>query len=428
MNDNTQKSVALESLGCKLNQAEIQQMAYQLQMAGYRLVDGDAKADIYILNTCTVTHVADSKSRHLLRLAHRRNPDARIIAVGCYAHRIPQELASIEGVDLVLGNEDKANLIARLEDDQKTPKYTTISGPQNHQRTRAFFKVQDGCRNYCSYCIVPYVRTREFSVPVGEVQSRLAELVSEGFQEVVLTGTEIGTYNTEGLNLEGLLKSILQGISIHRLRLSSLQPHQISSSLIELWHDPRLCPHFHLSLQSGSDAVLKRMKRRYTTSDYVDAVDLIRGRVPFVAITTDVIVGFPGETESEFQETLEFCRRMKFSRIHIFQFSPRPGTAAASILEQVAIPVKKARSKQMLLLARESSVDFRRSFIGNVMEVLWEQVSRDIWSGLTGNYIKVYTKYSGDLSNTITTIKLNKIYRDGLWGDISRTITDSISP
>jgi threonylcarbamoyladenosine tRNA methylthiotransferase MtaB len=241
--------------------------------------------------------------------------------------------------------------------------------------------------------------------------------VAAGFQEVVLTGTEIGTYHCDGTNLEGLLRRILQETNIRRVRLSSIQPPEFSSGLIGLWRDPRLCPHFHLSLQSGSDTVLKRMKRRYTTVDYLQAVTLIRNSVPDVAITTDVIVGFPGETDSEFQKTLAFCRQTQFARIHIFPFSPRPGTEAATMPQQVSSAVKKERSQQMLALAKENANNFKRQFLGRTMEVLWEQQSGGVWSGLTGNYIKIYTRNSDDLTNRLLPVKLVKIYRDGVWGE-----------
>ena len=320
-------TIALDSLGCKLNQAEMQQLARQLSAAGYRLVSPAEKADIYILNTCTVTHVADRKSRHMLRQARRRNPNARLVAIGCYAQRNPRELAQIEGVDLVLGNDRKMNLLKLLEDaDNVTGLVAGVSvSPPEDGRTRAFIKVQDGCHNFCAYCIVPLVRSREENVPVEKVTALVRGLVANGYQEVVLTGTEIGAYNCNSVNLEGLLKRILAETPVPRLRLSSLQPHQVSPGLIGLWRDPRLCPHFHLSLQSGSDTVLKRMKRRYSTADYQQTVALIRDSVPDVAITTDIIVGFPGETDAEFQESFDFCRRMQFARIHVFPYLAATG-------------------------------------------------------------------------------------------------------
>jgi len=413
-------AVALDSLGCKLNQAEIEDLGRQLEAAGYRLVSPGEKADIYILNTCTVTHIADRKSRHLLRLAHRRNPAARIVAIGCYAQRAPGELSKIEGVELVLGNDSKADLVSRLGDiDSLSPAVTdTVMSPGvDSCRTRAFLKIQDGCRNYCAYCIVPCVRTREESVPVDRVIAQVKERVAAGYREVVLTGTEIGTYSCDGINLAGLLERILKETGIKRLRLSSLQPMEITEGLIGLWRNPRMCPHFHLSLQSGSDAVLKRMKRRYNTAEYRRAVGLIRESVPDAAITTDVIVGFPGETEAEFRETLEFCREMRFARIHVFPFSPRPDTAAADMPEQISDAVKKERNQQMLALAKESAGDYQRQFLGSIVEVLWEQKAGGIWSGLTGNYIRVFARSRGDLTNQLLTVKLVKRHRDGIWGE-----------
>jgi len=412
-------TVTLDSLGCKLNQAEIQQLARQLEAAGYRLVDPEDKADIYILNTCSVTHIADRKCRHMLRLARRRNPAARLVAIGCYAQRAPQELAQIEGVELVLGNDRKMNLLNLLGVTVTPPKTdgSAVSWQQSG-RTRAFLKVQNGCRNFCAYCIVPLVRSKEENVPLEKVTALVKGLVAQGYREVVLTGTEIGAYNGQGVNLEGLIRRILADTPVPRLRLSSLQPHQIATSLVGLWRDARLCPHFHLSLQSGSDAVLKRMKRRYTAAEYRRTVAFIRDNAPDVAITTDVIVGFPGETDAEFRETLDFCRELRFARIHVFPFSPRPGTEAATMPQQVSAAVKKERTGQMLALAKESARNFQQGFLEKTMEVLWEKESGGLWSGLTGNYIKVYIRSRENLTNRPAPVKLVKLYRDGVWGEI----------
>jgi threonylcarbamoyladenosine tRNA methylthiotransferase MtaB len=413
--------VALDSLGCKLNQAEMEILARQLAEAGYRLVAPDDKADIYILNTCTVTHMADRKSRHRLRLARRRNPEARLVAIGCYAERAPRELERIEGVDLVLGNTQKSRLLQMLGEPGSLtlPVTRDLMGQHdNNRRTRAFIKVQDGCHNFCTYCIVPLVRSREESVPVDQVVAEVRERVAAGYQEVVLTGTEIGTYNCNGINLGDLLVRILAETVITRLRLSSLQPPEISPELIGLWRDQRLCPHFHLSLQSGSDGVLRRMKRRYTTDDYQQKVSLIRQVVPEVAVTTDVIVGFPGETEAEFQESYDFYQQMQFARIHVFPYSPRPGTEAALMPQAVADKVKKKRSQQMLALAEESLQNFNGQFLGKTMPVLWEQQAAGVWSGLTGNYIKVYSRSGEELTNRLLPVRLVDIYKDGLWGEV----------
>ena len=416
---NREVRVALESLGCKLNQAEIEHLSRELAAAGYSVVSPLDRPDVYILNTCTVTHIADRKARHLLRMARRHSPGVRLVAVGCYAERMPSDLEPIEGVDLVIGNDRKSGLVRILSDFLGFPP-GAVAAPsalyEKSRRTRSFIKVQDGCHNFCAYCIVPLVRSCEYFVPADDVVSQVSDRVAAGFKEVVLTGTEIGTYNYNGLDLSDLLERILDETVIVRLRLSSLQPPEITPELVSLWRDPRLCPHFHLSLQSGSDSVLHRMKRRYDTAGYRRVVSMIREAVPGVAVTTDVIVGFPGETDAEFAETLDFCREMRFARIHVFPFSPRPGTAAAEMKEVVSAQVKKQRSNQMLSLAETATLDFRRSFIGRTMDVLWEQKSVGIWSGYTGNYIRVYAKDRRDLVNTITPVNLVEIYRDGILG------------
>ena len=407
--------VALDTLGCKLNQAETESLARQLAAAGYELVDSVDEADIYILNTCTVTHVADRKSRNLLRQARRRNGRVRLIVVGCYAERSPQELARIDGVDLVIGNGQKAQVPDRLEE-LGCPSLSAGQSLYQYGRNRSFVKVHDGCRSFCSYCIVPLVRSRVESVPVEQVVAEIQNRVADGVKEAVLTGTEIGAYHRGGVDLIGLLKRVLAETGITRLRLSSLQPQEISEELLRLWKDSRLCPHFLLSLQSGSDSVLGRMKRRYTSADYRRAVALIRERAPDSAITTDVIAGFPGETEAEFQESYDFCRQMSFARIHVFPYSRRPGTEAAGMPEQVSEGVKKERVQKMLVLAEESAHSFQERFLGRAMPVLWEQKSGGVWSGYTGNYIRVYTRSGEDLTNQLIPVKLESIYKDGVWG------------
>ncbi|MBI3041160.1 MAG: tRNA (N(6)-L-threonylcarbamoyladenosine(37)-C(2))-methylthiotransferase MtaB [Chloroflexi bacterium] len=381
--------VALDTLGCKVNQAEAEFLARQLAEAGYSLVSLVDEADVYILNTCTVTHTADSKSRRLLRAAHRRNPDARLVVTGCYAQRVPQELAQIEGVSLVIDNGEKPHLLRLLQECGGLSRLTSIPGGQaSHYhpvlRTRAFIKVQDGCNSFCAYCIVPLVRGRGHSLPVDRVVAEVSRRVAEGYQEVVLTGTEVGSYHHNGVSLKGLLEHILAETNITRLRLSSLQPQEISPELIGLWRDRRLCPHFHLSLQSGSDAVLQRMKRGYCVSEYQEAVALIRTLVLNVAITTDIIVGFPGETGEEFEESYQLCRQLQFARIHVFPYSQRNGTEAARLPHQISAQVQKERRQKILALAETSARNFRQQFSGKVRPVLWEKQSAGgVWSGLT---------------------------------------------
>ncbi|NQT31783.1 MAG: tRNA (N(6)-L-threonylcarbamoyladenosine(37)-C(2))-methylthiotransferase MtaB [Deltaproteobacteria bacterium] len=397
--------IALDTVGCKLNQAETQLLARQFAQAGYRLVPPDDVADVYVLNTCTVTRVADGKCRRLLNQARRRNPGALVVAIGCYAQRARQELSRIKGVDLVLDNSQKMDLLPRLEESGRLIRPEAVSS-QADFRTRAFVKVQDGCNNFCSYCIVPLVRGREKSLPLEQVIDEVSHRVVDGYKEVVLTGTEIGSYSHEGAGLKELLRRILEKTGVARLRLSSLQPQEITPELIGLWQDERLCRHFHLSLQSGSDAVLGRMKRRYTTADYKRAVDLIRKAVPGVAITTDVIVGFPGETEEEYKESYNFARQMNFARIHVFSYSPRPGTRAADMPQQVDDKVKRERSRKMLALGRACIRNFRKRFLGKTMLVLWEKETGGVWSGLTDNYIRAYTKSDEDLTNQLMPVEL----------------------
>jgi len=413
------KRVKLDTLGCKLNQAETELLAGQFIGAGYRLTSSFDEADIYILNTCTVTHIADRKSRHLLRMARRRNPAVVIVAAGCYAQRARQQLTDIDGVNMVLGNDDKMHMVRLLEAEDYLDKPDSNQGylqieNKNVLRNRAFIKAQDGCDNFCTYCIVPLVRGREKSLPIEQVINEVKQRVALGYKEAVLTGTEIGSYRYNGIGLNGLVEEILHKTDITRLRLSSLQTHHITPQLMELWRDTRLCPHLHLSLQSGSDSVLRRMKRRYSTSDCSKAISLVRSIVPQAAVTTDVIVGFPGESEDEFEESYSFCKGVGFARIHVFPFSPRPGTEADKMKGQIAAKVKKQRSQRMLALAEESAGNFRKQFLGRTMPVLWEQKSKGSWSGLTANYIRVYTKSNEDLSNQITEVKLEKIWKDGV--------------
>ncbi|MBI4186431.1 MAG: tRNA (N(6)-L-threonylcarbamoyladenosine(37)-C(2))-methylthiotransferase MtaB [Chloroflexi bacterium] len=415
-------TIAVDSLGCKLNQAEAELLARQLAEAGYRLVSPDDEADIYVLNTCTVTSLADRKCRHRLRLARRHNPNARLVAIGCLAQRAPQELGRIEGVDLVLGNDHKSRLLQSLSKSgcEATPHADRHPTGQTVSvlRTRTFIKVQEGCSSFCSYCIVPVVRGGEKSSPVDHVLAEVRRQVSAGYKEVVLTGTKIGSYSHNGDGLKGLLEHILADTGVARLRLSSLQPQEITPGLIRLWQDDRLCRHFHLALQSGSDGVLARMRRRYSVGEYERSVSLIRAALPEAAITTDVIVGFPGETESEFQQGYDFCRRMDFARIHVFPYSPRQDTEAAGMPGMVADRIKKRRSQKMLALAEVSAQNFRQQFLGKIMPVLWEKQTDGIWSGLTDNYIKVYVKSDQDLRNRLLPVKLGEVRRDGVWGEM----------
>lgn len=414
-------TVAIETLGCKLNQAESEALARELLAAGFQMVSPGDGADVYVVNTCTVTHVADRKARHLLRLARRRNPRALIVATGCYAERAADELKRLEGVDLVVGS-DKTSIVSRVSSclASRAPVATDCEGRSPEAmtqgeglrlsrtvfRTRSQVKVQDGCDAFCTYCIVPHVRGRERSIPPDRVVREVKNRVDEGYREVVLTGTRVGSYRHNGTVLQGLVERILSETGVARLRLSSLQPRELTPGLLALWSNPRLCRHFHLALQSGSAGTLRRMGREYSLDEYRDAVARIRASVPGVAISTDVIVGFPGETDGEFEESYRFCEETDFAGIHTFPYSVRSGTAAAEMSGQVMESVKAERKNRMLRLARESARGFREMFIGEWVEVLWEGEDDGFLSGLTDNYIRVLAPARSPMVNEILLVRL----------------------
>jgi len=426
--------VYLTSLGCKLNQSEIEALARKFIVAGHQVVGAGDEADLCVVNTCTVTHVAARKSRQLIRRLHRANPQARIVVTGCYAEMSPEEIRGMEGVDLVVGNEDKEWLVERLgirDYGLRAPSLALYSLIPN--RTRAFVKIQDGCDNACTYCIVTIARGRQRSRPPGEILAEIRARVAAGYKEVVLTGVHIGAYGRDlGTNLSDLVWGILRGTDVSRLRLSSIEPWDLDLSLLDLWHDPRLCRHLHLPLQSGCDATLRRMGRRYSAAQYAEKVRMAREAIPDLAVTTDIIVGFPGETEDEFEESYRFVEAMGFARAHVFKYSPRPGTLAAAMPHQVPPEVKEARSEAMMELAKRSSERFRRRFIGRTMEVLWEKSKGQrrrakgqglsIWSGLTDNYIRVMAESESDLTNTITPTELIGLTPEGMRGRVMASL------
>jgi threonylcarbamoyladenosine tRNA methylthiotransferase MtaB len=374
-----------------------------------------------------VTQAADSKSRKLIRQLRRANPTAYLIVTGCYAEMAPQEVRAIGGVDLIVGNEDKerlVELVGGLERSEGAPLALpglSLRTPLGH--TRAFVKIQDGCNNRCTYCIVSLARGRERSRPRQEILAEVEALVAAGCKEVVLTGVHIGGYGRDlDTGLGQLVEDILTETTVPRLRLSSIEPWDLEQSLLRLWENPRLCRHLHLPLQSGCDATLQRMGRRYTASQYARLVDAARRSIPDLAVTTDVIVGFPGETTEKFAVSLSFVEKMEFARTHVFKYSARLGTAAAEMPHQVPYAEKKRRSETMLELARESSQHFWCRFLGQRMEVLWETPCKDdkqAWSGLTDNYIRVRTRNELDLANTITSTRLVGLVKGGMYGEVS---------
>jgi len=424
--------VAFYTLGCKLNQAETESLVGQFSQSGFQLVSPNDVADIYIANTCTVTHIADRKSRHWLRLARRRNPHALIVATGCYAQRSRQDLAPL--ADLVVNNTEKEHLLEIVTSlSLPTPSFVLERIPLRHcerseaisplaatVRTRSLIKIQDGCHGPCTYCIVPRVRPREYSLLASRIIDEVKQKVALGYKEVVLTGTKVGSYRDGGTDLRGLLHRILRDTNVKRLRLSSLQPSEISSEFLALWQDERLCRHFHLALQSGSETVLQRMRRSYSPSQYQRTINLIKETIPEVAITTDIMVGFPGESDAEFEQSYSFCRQAGFANIHVFPFSPRSETTAARMSEQTKDEVKQQRNQRMLELCRSCRRRFCEQVLGQTMPVLWEQESEPgsgIYSGLTGNYIRVFAHSKESLSNEITPARLVELHNQGVRGE-----------
>ena len=431
-------AVAIETHGCKLNQADSQALARRFVSAGYRVVSLADGPDVYVLNSCTVTHVADAKARQALRAARRRNPSMTVVATGCYAQRMPDQLRSIAGVDLVVGNFEKSLIVSQV---QRVRSVKTVSCGEGSEdsvaqeslgRTRAMVKIQEGCNQVCSYCIVPKVRGRERSIPPEELVATVRRRVDEGFREVDLTGTQLGSYGfdlPDSDGLKGLVAKILAETNVERLRVSSLQPQEITPDLLELWRNPRLCPHFHMPMQSGSDAVLRRMRRRYTAGEYRRTVEGIYEAFPHASVTADVIVGFPGETEKDHRRSLELCESLDLAGMHVFPFSVRPGTSAAHMTSLVPPQVKQRRKAEMLDLAKGKARDFRRRALGDVRPVLWErQVSPGMLVGLTDNYLRVEAALDESMVNEISMVRLAEVRGEVVIGEPVCSITSTKPP
>jgi threonylcarbamoyladenosine tRNA methylthiotransferase MtaB len=421
---------AVITLGCKLNLADSEEIARGLRAAGFEVVDRLCEADAYVLNTCSVTHVADQKSRRLIRSARRLAPRAAVTVTGCYPRSAGREAAEALGADLVVGTRDldKAELVAflaeqaggRREEGGVAPPLHPGAGRVRH--TRAFVKAQEGCNDVCAFCIVPRTRGRESSRTASEVVLEVSRAVTGGAKEVVITGTHLGAWGRDldpALTPDRLIAAILESTEVARIRFSSLQPQDITPALLALWQDPRLMPHFHLALQSGSDAVLRAMRRRYGVREFRLGAERIRAAVPDAAITTDVIAGFPGESESDFEETLAFCEEIGFARLHCFPYSMRSRTAAAGMPDQVPHELRRERLARLLALGEELSLRFRRRFAGTVRPVLWEEERAHgegrLWHGHTDNYVGVYAAGAA-LQNRITPVTLGEVYHDGVLG------------
>ena len=415
-------AVAIETHGCKLNQADSQALARRFVSAGYRIVALSDGPDIYVLNSCTVTHVADAKARQALRAARRRNPAMMVVATGCYAQRAPEQLKRIAGVNLVLGNFEKSQIVAQVQRFRTVKTVSCAEGAEDAVaqeslgRTRAMVKIQEGCNQVCAYCIVPKVRGRERSIPLDELVKAVDRRVQAGFKEVALTGTQLGSYGFDlpkDGGLRDLVARILAETSVERLRVSSLQPQEITPALLDLWQDSRLCSHFHMPLQSGSDAVLRRMRRRYTAEEYRRTASRIYETIPHASVTADVIVGFPGETEEDHRRSLELCMGVDLAGMHVFPYSVRPGTSAAHMDSMTPPRLKQRRKNEMLTMAREKASDYRRRALGSVRPVLWErEVRSGVLGGLTDNYLRVESKLAASMVNEISRVRLMEVRGD----------------
>lgn len=429
------RTAALHNLGCKVNSYETEAMQQLLEEAGYEIVPFHEKADVYIINTCSVTNIADRKSRQMLHRAKKQNPEAVVVAAGCYVQAAAEELKADLAVDVIIGNNKKQDLIPILEEyfkDQndsshvieinETHEYERLTIHKIADHTRAFLKVQDGCNQFCSYCIIPYTRGRVRSRRPEEVVAEVRELAAAGYREVVLTGIHLSSYGVdfkeeEKGNLLSLIRQVHEVEGICRIRLGSLEPRIITEDFAKALSGlPKFCPHFHLSLQSGCDETLKRMNRHYTTGEYKNGCDILRRYFDHPAITTDVIVGFPGETEEEFSETKAFLEQIGFYEMHIFKYSRRAGTRADRMPDQVPEQIKSARSEVLLALEKQMSRAYRESFLGKKKEVLLEEKTeiggREYMIGHTMEYVKAVVPYEKNLKNKMAEGILKEMLND----------------
>jgi len=485
---------AVATLGCKVNQADSEAIGEQMNAAGFMQRDFNEVADIYIVNTCTVTHLGDRSSRQLISQARRRQPSALLVVTGCYAELNPQAVAALPGVDLVIGNQGKESLVEVIRERRKAgdagiglrgegegvqgegkPRpYIKRVSPMKHTlpvlsfdaqhigsdmslaeqdpqpdnpsrlspfafhgtatpemagerpawRTRAQIKVQDGCDNRCTYCIVPYVRGGSRSRSIASVVDHVRRKVCAGFQEIVLTGVHLGDYHPEGdekRDLGDLIAALLHDTGIARIRVSSLEPEDFRLGWLELWKDPRMCRHLHLPMQSGSDNILRRMARRYKSARYRTIITTARQLVPGIAISTDIITGFPGETDDDFEQTYQLAAALQFAKMHVFRYSPRQGTAAARMRGQIRDEVKKARSERLLALNEVDNRRFREQFLGQTVQVLIESYKHGYWEGLTDNYLRVELSglpdtQSRNWQHTLVNVRLVDLVEDGIRG------------
>lgn len=415
--------VAFCSLGCKVNQYETNAMAQKFIEHGYEVVEFNELSDIYIVNTCTVTSIADKKSRQMLRRSKELNPEAIVIACGCYAQVAAKEIEQIKEVNLIIGNNEKNNIVeiveeyrisknseSQISDVMYEEEYVEFGPTTYTEKTRAVVKVQDGCDRFCSYCLIPFARGHIRSRSIENVIDEVKKVVADGFKEIVITGIHVASYGRDfksGVTLIDLLEQINRIDGLQRIRLGSIEPIIMTEDFIDrLSRLDKICDHFHLSLQSGCTETLKRMNRRYTADEFMEATKRLRYKFPNAALTTDIIVGFPGETEEEFNKTYEFLSEIKFYQMHIFKYSPRKGTKAAVMQNQIDGKIKEKRSKKLIELSSQNELEYNKNCIGNFVEVLFEEKDGEYYKGHTKNYMVVKYKSNKNLENKILKLKV----------------------
>ncbi|QEY34517.1 tRNA (N(6)-L-threonylcarbamoyladenosine(37)-C(2))-methylthiotransferase MtaB [Caproiciproducens galactitolivorans] len=426
--------VSVITLGCKVNQYESQAMLSQLTTAGFSACGADEESDVVLINSCTVTAMSDHKVRQALHRARRKNPDAVIVLTGCMPQAFPEAAAKLQDADIVLGNSNRSSLLPdilnylssrqRIVDivpHEEASGFESMKVNQFYERTRAFVKIEDGCNRFCSYCIIPYARGRVRSKPMDELKKEINEIAANGYREIVLTGINLSAYGQDiGLHLCDAVEAACAPESIARIRLGSLEPEQLSEDVIaRLSRQKKLCAQFHLSLQSGCDETLRRMNRHYNTNEYRTIVKNLRAAFPNAAITTDIMVGFPGETEEEFQKSLDFAKEICFAKVHVFAYSRRPGTKANDAPDQVTQAVKEQRSQRMIEITQKTKEDFFRRQVGLTEPVLFErECEKGVYEGYTENYTPVKTHSDESLAGRIVPVKLTQAQHDFCIGEI----------
>ena len=425
------KKIFFQTLGCKVNQYETEAMQKLFEAAGWTIAEKISEAQVVVVNTCTVTAVSSQKSRQMIRRAAKKN--CAVVVVGCYAQSEPEEISKIDGVDVIIGTKDRTRIVelveAAINRREKIFQVGSVEDirefeelPHSPHRTRAFLKIEDGCNNFCSYCIIPFVRGRVRSRSLESIRAECLELKAAGFKEIVLTGIHIGAYGrdlSEKISLVDAIKIVLDAANPLRLRLGSIESAEMTDALIDLIkNDGRICNHVHLPLQSGSDEILKAMRRPYTTKNFSELTARLVEEVPQISIGTDLIAGFPGETDENFFETLKFIQAQPFSKIHVFPFSSRAGTLAATMPNQISPQTKKIRAAQALEISRAKTKIFSERLIGKTVEIIAETSTDGIVDGLTKNYVRVYSPEKNIRLGSVVKIKIERLHKDGVFGSV----------